>query len=216
MVPKYGAPPLPIEQVLCVQAQAEANNLPGSLDKAAACLRVDHKKDPTGKRLIKLLSDGSRADWEPSNEVAERMGRFRAYCMHDVLAMRDIWYCTRPLTLQEWREYHASERINDRGVAVDVEFAEAARDYAQAEAADINKQLATVTDNRRMTLSHHSLKAFIEGVLLQLQGQKSLMDRCASPATGRRARRCWNCWRRRNSAKCLSRNITQKLWNFWN
>lgn len=179
MVPKYGAPPLPIEQVLCVQAQAEANNLPGSLDKAAACLRVDHTKDPTGKRLIKLLSDGSRADWEPSNEVAERMGRFRAYCMHDVLAMRDIWYCTRPLTLQEWREYHASERINDRGVAVDVEFAEAARDYAQAEAADINKQLAAVTDNRRMTLSHHSLKA--AWLHDQLWPSAELQEVCTKP-----------------------------------
>lgn len=159
MTKKYGAPHLPLEQVLCAQSQAEANNLPGKLEKAAECLRVDHKKDPQGARLIKLLSVGCRADWEPEHGIAERMGRFRRYCASDVLAMRDIWQCTRPLTLDEWHEYHASERVNDRGVMVDVGFAAAARDYARAEADDINKHLAAVTSDPRMTLSHHARKA---------------------------------------------------------
>jgi len=179
MVEKYAAPYLPLEQVLCAQAQAEANNLPGKLEKAAECLQVDHKKDPQGARLIKLLSVGCRADWEPEHGIAERMGRFRRYCASDVLAMRDIWQCTRPLMQNEWREYHASERVNDRGVMVDVDFAEAARDYAQAEAADINGQLATVTDDPRMTLSHHARKA--AWLYEQLWPSEELQEVCTKP-----------------------------------
>ena len=159
MVPKYGWPELPLEQVLCAQSQAEANNLPGALGKATECLGVAHKKDPQGKRLINLLSNGTRDDWEPEHEIPERMGRFRAYCMYDVMAMRDVWQHVRPLTAGEWAEYHASERINDRGVCVDTEFAAAARDYAQAEAADINAELRRVTGLNRISLSHHAMKA---------------------------------------------------------
>ena len=87
------------------------------------------------------------------------MGRFRAYGMHDVLSMRDIWLNTRPLTLVEWDEYHASEKVNDRGVMVDVEFAAAAMQYAAAEFADINGLLAIVTDDPELTLTHHLRKA---------------------------------------------------------
>lgn len=160
MGPKYGAPYLPLDQVLCAQAQAEANNLPGALAKAAECLGTYRKKDPKGKRLINLLCTGTRADWDyEENVVADRMGRFRAYGMHDVYAMRDIWQHTRPLTENEWDEYHASERINDRGVAVDYEFAAKAMHYAEAEFADINGQLVEVTADHKMTVTNHVRKA---------------------------------------------------------
>ncbi len=160
MVKKYGAPPLLLDQVLCAQAQAEANNLPGQLGKAAETLGTYHKKDPQGKRLINLLSHGTRADWDLElNDRPERMGHFRAYGMHDVLSMRDIWYNTRPLMQVEWDEYHASERINDRGVMVDAVFAEAAMRYASAEFSEINGELARVTDDPELTLTHHLRKS---------------------------------------------------------
>jgi DNA polymerase len=160
MVKKYDAPYLPLEQVLCAQAQGEANNLPGPLGKAAECLGTYNKKDPQGKRLINLLSHGTREDWDyEANATPERMGHFRAYGLHDVYSMRDIWQHTRPLTIDEWDEYHASERINDRGVAVDHEFAGAAMRYAEAEFADINGRLAEVADDPDMTVTNHVRKA---------------------------------------------------------
>jgi len=160
MVNNYDAPYLPLEQVLCAQAQGEANNLPGALGKASECLGTKHKKDPQGKRLITLLCDGTRDDWSyAENAIPERMGRFRAYGLHDVYAMREIWQHTRPLTMVEWAEYHSSERVNDRGVAVDAEFAEAAMRYAATEFADINGQLIEVTDDPNMTVTNHVRKA---------------------------------------------------------
>ncbi len=159
MVRKYGAPPLRLQQVLCAQAQAEANNLPGSLGKAAESVGAAQQKDRFGKKLINLLSTGTRDDWNPDHDAPEFMGAFRAYAMHDVGAMVDVWQACRPLTQLEWQEYHCSERINDRGVMVDTEFATAAMQYANAEMAELNGRLSAVTGDLGMTLNHHPAKA---------------------------------------------------------
>lgn len=160
MVKKYGWPATKREQWLCAQVQAEGNNLPGGLAKAAECANVKHQKDPVGKRLMDLLANGTREDWNPEHfEAPENMGRFRGYCLYDVLSMRDIWHATRPLTLDEWADYHASEMINDRGVKVDKDFATCAMNYANAEFADLNKEIAEVSGDRRMTVTAHVRKA---------------------------------------------------------
>lgn len=160
MVPKYGWPELKRDQVLCAQAQAEGNNLPGQLSKAAECLGTQYKKDPKGKMLINKLCHGTREAWDSeAYETPGNMGHFRRYGLHDTLAMRDVWNATRPLTLQEWAEYHASEAINDRGVAVDVEFALAAQQYALAESNDINERMAALTGDPLITITNHPRKA---------------------------------------------------------
>ena len=160
MVPKYGWPRTDPEQWLCAQAQAEANNLPGNLEKACLALGTPYQKDPAGKKLIMQLSRGDRSTWNPQRfETPAKMGHFRAYCLKDVLAMRDVWDVTRPLTLDEWAEYHVSERINDRGVAVDHEFAAAAMQYAGDEKDEINAKLAELTGDPGMTLNTHLRKA---------------------------------------------------------
>lgn len=160
MVPKYGWPATDPEQWLCAQAQAEANNLPGQLAKACEALGTPYRKDPKGKQLINQLSHGDRSTWNSQRfETPHKMGHFRSYCVRDVLAMRDVWQCVRPLTGSEWAEYHASERINDRGVAVDVQFAAAAMAYAVAEFDDINGQLAALTGDPGLTLSAHLRKS---------------------------------------------------------
>jgi len=144
------------EQWLCAQAQAEANNLPGKLEKACEALGLP-AKDRAGKGLIAELSHGTREDWNPANHA--KLGRFRAYGAKDTEVMRNVWNSTRPLTLDEWAEYHASERINDRGVAVDHDFARAAMRYANAENADLNRQLFELTGIENLTVTNHVLKA---------------------------------------------------------
>lgn len=156
---EYDWPYLPPEQCLCAQAQAEGNNLPGSLDKAAEMVGATNKKDKTGKRLISQLSIGPKKTWVNDPETTERMGRFRAYGLRDVHAMRDVWNSCRPLTTQEWDEYHASEIINDRGVEVDAPFALRAAQFAKAEERDLNVELNTLTGDQDMTITNHVRKA---------------------------------------------------------
>jgi len=160
MVRRYGWPELKLEQVLCAQAQAEANNLPGKLEKACEALRFPRGKDSAGKMLINQLCSGDESTWNSEAfETPEKMGRFRAYCARDVVVMRDVVRSIRPLTTTEWAQYHASERINDRGVMIDVQFASAAQKYAQAEFADLNAELFRLTGDNKLTVTNHVRKA---------------------------------------------------------
>jgi DNA polymerase len=160
MVPKYRWPPLKLEQVLCAQAQAEGNNLPGGLKKACDTLGTPLRKDTKGAGLIRTLSSGTRESWDSKKyEQVSQMGHFRAYCVRDVESMRDAWLRCRPLTLEEWAQYHASERINDRGVMVDTQFARTAKQYARAEAQEIDTELRILTDDPDMSASAHLRKA---------------------------------------------------------
>lgn len=182
MVPEYDWPEVPLNQWLCAQAQAEANNLPAKLGKAAECLNTKHKKQAAGAGLISALSIGTRAEWGEVLRSQNLMTKMRNYCLDDNKSMRDIWQACRPLTLDEWREYHASERINDRGVAVDVEFAQAAQQYAADELADVNEWLADITGTD-ITVTQHIRKA--QWLHAQLAPVPELQAICEKPVRGK-------------------------------
>ena len=86
------------------------------------------KKDHRGSQLIRLLSmprpDGT------FNESLDLMSEMVAYCEQDVRAMRAISLGLRQLSKNELDDDHVNERINDRGVLVDVPLARASIGYA--------------------------------------------------------------------------------------
>jgi len=67
------------------------------------------------------------------------------YCAQDVRAMRAISQGMRGLSDDELLDYHVNERINDRGVLVDVKLAKSAVRYASAELIEIQDTVAMVT-----------------------------------------------------------------------
>src|SRR5262249_5952336 len=92
-------------------------------------------------------------------------------------AMREVFKCTRPLPDREWAEYVAFERINERGIGVDINFVEAAARMAIADEAYINARLAELTngivtkvtqvDRLARWLHEHTPDAEIRSVLLK-------------------------------------------------
>jgi len=69
-VPKYGWPPLKLEQCIDSMAIAAANNVPQSLDDAGDFLATDYKKDGIGKKLIqKLCKPTIRGDFNNDAEL---------------------------------------------------------------------------------------------------------------------------------------------------
>jgi len=67
------------------------------------------------------------------------------YCEQDVRAMRAFSKDMRGLTDEELHDYHVNERINDRGVRLDVALAQAAISYATAEQDDIQAVFHEIT-----------------------------------------------------------------------
>lgn len=159
LVKKYGAPPLPRTRLLDNMAQVEASNCPGGLDGSAKALRVPFQKNKEGHSLIRALCIGTKAEWVNDAATREKMRRFRLYAQDDIRAMRATFHASRKLTLPEWGVYHASEKINHRGVLVDVEFAKAATAFAAQENAEVNAELQDLTGDSKMSVAAHTRKA---------------------------------------------------------
>ena len=132
-VPKYGWPPLKLEQVIDSMAIAAANNIPQSLDEAGNFMDSEHKKDAVGKRLIQKLSRPTSKG--VFNNDPELMRELFDYCAQDVRTEMSIVANLRPLTELEQRVWELTQRINLRGVPVapeELRSAVKAVDEAQA------------------------------------------------------------------------------------
>ncbi|MCC7132674.1 MAG: hypothetical protein IT352_08515, partial [Gemmatimonadales bacterium] len=157
-----GFPDIRIEQTLDAMAAAQASNLPGSLDFAGRALGLG-TKTIGGKAIMKRFADaaqplpGSPADIEAlmakgySRERAvqtaiEAWALYLDYSVQDTELMRDVWKCTRPLTVEEWQVYWASERINDRGMMVDLDVCRGAIAYREEEAAFVAEECKRLTE----------------------------------------------------------------------
>jgi DNA polymerase bacteriophage-type len=144
LCPDLGLREPALEQFYCTAAQARANCAPGSLEDVGRFAGASMKKDHRGAALIRALcvpqADGSfRADPALMAEMIE-------YCEQDVRAMRAISKTQRELSDDELHAYHVNERINDRGVRVDVELCRAAVKYAKAELVEIQQIVREVTE----------------------------------------------------------------------
>ncbi|MEK9809191.1 MAG: DNA polymerase [Candidatus Nanopelagicales bacterium] len=136
--------PFRLEQFYCTATQARANCAPGSLEDVGRFAGASMKKDYRGKQLIRALCipDASGQFKNDPDLMAEMI----RYCEQDVRAMRAISQSLRELSADELTDYHVSERINDRGVKVDVALARAAITYAEDELEDVQRLVGEITD----------------------------------------------------------------------
>jgi len=132
-----------LEQFYCTAAQARANCAPGSLEDVGRFAGASMKKDHRGSQLIRLLSI-PRADGTFNDDPALLAEMYR-YCDQDVRAMRAISKSMRDLSADELADFHVNERVNDRGVRVDVALCQAAIRYATVELDEIQQIVREVT-----------------------------------------------------------------------
>jgi len=137
-------PELDPEHVIDVMAQATAAGLPGKLDGAARFAHVPVKKMQGGKDLIRLFcrpDSTANAQTHPAEWAL-----FLRYAADDVEAMRGVFRCTAQLTIEDWREYWANERINLTGIAFDKTLAERAKTMAAQDKINSAIELQLLTD----------------------------------------------------------------------
>ena len=115
-VPKYGWPPLRLEQCIDTMAIAAANNIPQSLGDASVFMDAEHKKDTRGRYLIQKLCKPHKGVF---NNDPELMSEMFQYCQQDVRTEMAIGSVLRPLTALEQEVWTLTQRINLRGVPVD-------------------------------------------------------------------------------------------------
>ena len=126
-----------LEQFYCTATQARANCAPGSLEDVGRFAGASMKKDHRGAHLVRQCC------MPPYN--TELLPELIEYCEQDVRAMRAVSKGLRPLSAEELGDYHVNERINDRGVLVDVPLCKAAMSYALQEAEEVQRIVVEVT-----------------------------------------------------------------------
>ncbi len=139
LCPDHGAPEPALEQFYCTATQARANCAPGSLEDVGRFAGADMKKDHRGAQLVR------KCCIPPFKYTPQDLADLFDYCAQDVRAMRAVSKAMRQLTDEELADYHTNERINDRGVRVDVPLALAAQRYAAVELEEIQRRVVEVT-----------------------------------------------------------------------
>jgi DNA polymerase len=111
------------EQWVDTAALAAEYGYPTSLDGAARALQAA-EKDSAGSRLIKLFTVPNRdGGWNTAETHPAEWLEFLSYCVQDVETMMDVhaklgdWPTTA-----ERRVWVVDQRINDRGMAIDLEL----------------------------------------------------------------------------------------------
>lgn len=157
--PEFNVPEPRLEQFYCTATQARANCAPGSLEDVGRFASADMRKDYRGAQLIRRLCM-PQADGKFCQDAA-LFAEMVAYCEQDVRAMRAISKAMRDLSAEELADYHVNERINDRGVLVDVALCKAAIDYASDELVEIEQLVAEVTKGEIMSVRSPKMRQWV-------------------------------------------------------
>ena len=166
---------VPLEKTHDTMVRALLHSLPGSLGMLCDVMGVptDKAKDKEGKRLIQLftkpLGKNRKLDRATRETHPAEWEAFKEYARLDIEAMRVLYKTLprfngfKPLGQPdpERELWMLDQRINERGVAVDLELAHAAQRAAKAETERLAAQAAaltsgaiTSTTQRGKTLDH--------------------------------------------------------------
>lgn len=140
----YQLKPPALHRWQCSSARAMAHGLPGSLKDVCRALGLPMQKQAEGTRLIRdYCAPFFKTEWQGNDKEL-----MRDYCEMDVITMRQFCSVLRDLTPDEWRQYHVTETMNDRGVPLDIPFVKAALEYADDVRSDVARQIGELTEGR--------------------------------------------------------------------
>jgi DNA polymerase len=170
MATRYGWPRPALEQFDDTAAAAAAMGLPRNLGDAARALGSAHEKDDTGHRLMLQMAKPRRARKGEAEGVywwgdEERLDRLIAYCVKDVEAERELRRLLIPLPAEERETYLFDQRLNDRGVRLDVDLIRAMRRVTDQAKEDLDARMASATSGHVTACTQVArIVAWINGV----------------------------------------------------
>ena len=138
---------VPPEQWRCTMVEAFYLGFAGGLDKVLKAIGLE-PKDSRGSRLINMFTSPApknhKADWYDWNNRPSEWLEFCQYCIQDVNVERQLWHWLQRFpVMNDWdyQQWFTDQRINDRGVPMDVELAHSAVHIWDREKADITAEM---------------------------------------------------------------------------
>lgn len=147
---KYNFPKLKNEQMVCTMSMAYAMALPGGLEKAAPAVGVSEAKDMQGQRIMMQLAKPRSIDekGEPVYwDSPEKFQRLIDYGKQDVKVERLLGHRILKLSEAEKKIWLLDQKINERGVKLDLPSIEKAIEVVGREKQRLDHEMRRVTKN---------------------------------------------------------------------
>lgn len=203
MVPRYGWPIIPPHQWRCSAAKAAASSLPRKLEWACDVLSLSQQKDDEGHKLmlkmckprrplkaeVEAFAEENGIEFDPMkrgadkkvialmptlwHETEEDLVRQWGYCRQDVRAEHALSEFTSDLSEHELKVWQADQRMNQRGVMVDLEMCEAALKMAEDWKRRLNEELEDLTGVQRGSMRQQVKDWLLENENLDLPDTKA-------------------------------------------
>jgi DNA polymerase len=150
-VPKYGWPALLLVSTRCAMAKSRASCYPGKLEKAGEVMRLQHQKLADGDRLIKKFSiprnptaKDKRTRIRPEDDPLDAVNLY-AYNERDIVTEAEASSRIADLEGEELEFWLCDQRINTRGVQIDVQSVDACIAVIDQAHAKYNAELYQLT-----------------------------------------------------------------------
>jgi DNA polymerase len=145
MVERFGFAPIAISRWIDVQAVCSYFALPRSLGKVLPVIGTSVVKDEAGKRLVRSLSRPNPRTRLYPEVTPEILQRVHQYNRIDVDGLIAIHTAVGELPSQERRVWELDQRINQRGLGIDLEFVRAAKTITEASTDALLPEFALLT-----------------------------------------------------------------------
>lgn len=140
----------------CTMAKAAMHSFTGGLLEIGRQMGLPESmlKSTEGEKLIKLfcmpqrITKANQHEWRNWETDPDAWERFCQYNIQDVAAEVEIYDRLAPFPIWDtaWDEYALDQRINDRGIPVDVELCEAAVELAALRKRELVEEMREYTD----------------------------------------------------------------------
>lgn len=149
---------IPAEQWRCTMVASYYLGFTGGLDMIGKQMGLMEQKDQRGQRLIQIFSKPTPKNYNErrythENRPAEWQ-EFKEYCLQDVETERSMLSFLTKFPLMDdfdWKRYALDQRINDRGVYVDLAMAKGAVQLWDVEKEQLEEALRKVTGLAKVT-----------------------------------------------------------------
>lgn len=148
---------VPHEQWRCTMVEAFYLGFSGRMDMILEAIGLE-KKDKRGGQLINMFCTPApknhKAEWYDYENRQAEWDEFCGYCLQDVKVERNLWHFIQKFPqMPDWdlRQWFLDQKINDRGVPMDLHMAESAIDLWDEEKRQLTEELAEVTGLPKVT-----------------------------------------------------------------
>lgn len=182
---RLGYPDVPIERWRCTMAKAFKYGLPGRLKMLAQFLELETQKDMEGHTSMLALSrplkkpvyschlhmqphnkpcceHAVKYDFHTPQHYPQLFAKHYSYCLTDVLAMKEADELIPDLSPRQQRIWQMDQRLNERGVRLDIPLVEKAVNLVGEYRAELTGEYLELTDHTHRPSQRKELAKWLE------------------------------------------------------